>query len=141
MICKTISILFLISTFFSFQSGSCYQKPNDEITKIDIVEGDKGLLIFFKKDISPNAPYEFGNTILSNPNTEGNGYRSLDGIELQFALEPINGHDGVAVKFRDNATTQQIETIKARVKESPLVYKVYENVVPNEIKDLDQPGK
>ena len=121
----------------SFQSSSCYQETGDRVTKIDLVEGDKGLLIYFKTNIPPNAPYEFENTVLSEPHPEGKGFSSLPGIVEGFALEPISGHKGVAAKFRNDATKKQIDYVKARVNASPIVFRIFENIPPSRIKETD----
>ena len=48
----------------------------------------------------------------------------------------INGYVGEALNFQPDATEEQKAFVKKRVSDSPLIYKVYENVVPNRIRDL-----
>ncbi|MDT5121845.1 MAG: hypothetical protein QOC96_1327 [Acidobacteriota bacterium] len=48
----------------------------------------------------------------------------------------ISGFVGEAINFQPDATAEQKAFVKKRVLDSPLIYKVYENVVPNRISDL-----
>ncbi len=43
---------------------------------------------------------------------------------------------GIAVSFSTESTPNQRVELNKRIKESPIVYRVYENVAPSEIKDL-----
>lgn len=113
--------------------GACKANQENKMSPIDIAKGNKSLLIYFHKDIPSNASYEFHTTTLSNADPNGKGYSLLDGIEFVFALTPIDEHEGTAVKFRDCATPEQIEVIKARVKKSVMVYKVFENIEPSSV--------
>ena len=63
------------------------------------------------------------------------GYYPRDGVKAVFGIDK-NGYEGFGIAFRPEATKEQREDIKKLLKESPVIYKVYENVVPNEIKDL-----
>lgn len=74
------------------QADSCFQKRDSEMTRIEIVEGDKGLLIYFIKDIDPNAPYEFGNTVLSEPHPGGQGFNPLP----NFGAVCVDSHKGTS---------------------------------------------
>jgi hypothetical protein len=64
---------------------------------------------------------------------------SRPGIRAILRLLPVQDHEGIAVSFFPNATPAQREDIKVRVKSSPLVYKVLEDVVPQDIKSIEGP--
>ncbi len=73
-------------------------------------------------------------TGIPNPNNN-TGFADLPGI-MTGARIIVNGFEGESINFKPNATEEQKALIKKRVSESPLIYKVYENVVPNQIKNL-----
>lgn len=130
MMCKLIIIAF----FFSFalaQTQSCSKQG--EVKEIFNVESKVELLFFFTKDSSRNdRDYFYENIFMKNSDR---GYYPRDGVQAVFGIDR-NGYEGFGVKFRPDATKEQRENIKKILTESPVVYKVYENVVPNEIKDL-----
>ena len=41
-----------------------------------------------------------------------------------------------AINFSKDATPEQRKRLKKAIEVSPIVYRVYEDIVPNEIKDL-----
>ena len=48
-----------------------------------------------------------------------------------------DGHQGYAITFFEGATPEQRERLIAKVKASPLVYKVVEDVAPDDVKKID----
>jgi hypothetical protein len=46
----------------------------------------------------------------------------------------VDKHDAYAVAFQPNSTPQQRDDIKRRAIRSPVVYRIFENVRPGEIK-------
>jgi hypothetical protein len=93
------------------------------------------LVFFFKKGTSSDEIFEFQRTVVGIPNQNGSGYSSLPGIMSGVRII-INGFEGESINFKPNATEEQKAFVKKRVLESPIVYKVYEDVVPSKIKDL-----
>lgn len=93
------------------------------------------LVYFFKKETTDDQIFEFQRTVVGIPDSKGSGYWSLPGME-SVVIVYLNGYVGYAMKFRPDATEEQKAFIKKRVSESPLIYKIYENVVPNQIRDL-----
>ena len=94
------------------------------------------LVFFFKKGTTSDEIFQFGRTVTGIPNPNNNtGFSDLPGIMTGVRVI-INGFEGEAINFKPNATEEEKAFVKKRVSESPLVYKVYENVVPSEIKDL-----
>lgn len=53
----------------------------------------------------------------------------------------VDGFEGEAINFQPNATDEEKAFVKKRVSDSLLVYKIYENVVPSEITDLNPSRK
>ena len=94
------------------------------------------LVFFFKKGTTSDEIFQFGRTVTGIPNPNNNtGFADLPGIMTGVRII-VNGFEGESINFQPDATEEQKAFVKKRVVESPLIYKVYENVVPNEIKDL-----
>ncbi len=105
----------------------------NKVKEIFSVSSKVELLFFFKKDSSMAARDVFYETVLNKP--VSGGYWPRDGVQATFGIDR-NGYEGFGIKFRENATEDQKHEIKKLIEEAPVVYKVYENVVPNEIQDL-----
>lgn len=131
----TFTIALLIS-FFGFQMNSCSPINNSNNEMIH-TGPDKftSLVVFFKKEATREEIENFYNHVISVPRPDRRGRNLPDGVALQYLVR--NGdHEGVGMTFSTEATPEQREKLKKAIEESPIVYKVYENVVPNEIKDL-----
>jgi hypothetical protein len=137
---KPIIVFSLIISLLGFQFNSCdrSKKSSDERVKFG---PDKftSLVVFFKKEATREQIETFYKDVISAYRPNLKGYDLPDGVALRYLIR--NGdYEGVGITFSTDATPEQREQLKKAVKESPIVYRVYENVVPNEIKDLDQPG-
>jgi hypothetical protein len=95
------------------------------------------LVIFFTLDATHDQIETFWQETLSIKSNKG--HMSRPGIRAILRLLPVQDHEGIAVSFFPNATPAQREDIKVRVKSSPLVYKVLEDVVPQDIKSIEGP--
>lgn len=113
------------------QISAC--KQQSEVTEIFDVSKKVELVFFFHKDSSLKQQEYFHENILMEKRERG--YWTREGVQAVFGLN-IGGFEGRGIKFLPNATSEQRDDIKKRIKDSPIVYKVYENVVPNEINDL-----
>ena len=129
----SISILVCISTL-GFQAQSCHRTESDPVNRIGS-DARADLVFFFKKGVSGDEIFEFHRTVIGNPTGEGTGYSSLPGM-MTVANVVVADLEGAAINFKPNATEEQKALVAKRVDESPLVFRVYENVVPDEIKDL-----
>jgi hypothetical protein len=90
------------------------------------------LVIFFKPDTTHDQIENFWAEVLSYPTQSGHWTRP--GIGGILRLFPVQGYEAVAVTFFPSATQAEREDIKSRVHASPIVYKVMEDVVPQNIK-------
>ena len=95
------------------------------------------LLIYFNTGISRDEIDAFHKTVLSRPDPEGRGHYLAPGIGLLLRIGPIEGHDGFAITFSSSATSEQRQDLVRTVKQSPFVYKVFENRTPDSVKTLD----
>jgi len=95
--------------------------------------GDENDLVFFyRRDATYEQKELFQNTVIHklDPNR---GYRLQDGV-IDLFLVRNSDYEGYAINFSKDATLEQREQLKRAIESSPIVYKVFENVVPNEIK-------
>jgi len=132
-----IIIVSLIFLFVSSLQFSCSQR-NKVDDRINVMSPDVGgeLVFFFKKGATSDEIFEFGRTVTGIPSPNSNtGFSDLPGIMTGVRII-VSGYEGESINFKPDATEEQKAFVKKRMSESPLVYKVYENVVPNQIKDL-----
>jgi len=133
---RIIIVVFAIAFIFILQI-SCNQRNKAEDTMIEMSPDVNGnLVVFFKKETTSDEIFEFARTVVGIPNPNNNtGHASLPGMMTKVRII-VNGYEGESINFKPNATEEQRAFVKKRVLESPIVYKVYENVVPSKIKDL-----
>ncbi len=130
-----LGLLIVICLFtLGFQTQSCRSEENDRVNRMG-PEVQAELVFFFKKEVSRDEISEFQRTVIGIPNEKNSGYASLPGMMTVAAIE-ISGYDGEAINFKPNATEEQKAFVKKRIVDSALIFRVYENVVPEEIKDL-----
>lgn len=118
-----------------FQITSCTKPAENKVVEGGGPNKATALVVFFKKDATYEQIEEFNNKVLSKPDPQGKGYSMLDGVDFQFSVVEA-GYKGMGINFSNDATPEQKEQLKKSIQQSPIVYKVYENVVPSEIKDL-----
>jgi hypothetical protein len=93
------------------------------------------LAVFFKKEATREQIETFYKDVISVSRPDLRGQELPEGVALRYQIR--NGdYEGVGITFSKDATSEQREQLKRAVESSPIVYKIYENVVPNEIKDL-----
>jgi hypothetical protein len=126
---SAICILIFLCVACPF-SKSPAPRPIGPAVKADI-------LIYFKRDISSEESNLFIKNVLSRPHPEGRGDYNAPGIQTLLAIRAVEGHEGIAVTFFPNATDEQRQELMRAIKESRLVYKVLENVAPDNIKTLN----
>lgn len=114
-------------------SPACAQPENKVMIPIG-PEIQADLVIYFKAGVSSEQVSIFWNEVLSNPHSSGRGTWPKDGIGEMLAVPPVQGHEGVAVRFTRTATETQRERVRAGINSSPLVYRVLENIAPKDIK-------
>lgn len=95
------------------------------------------LVIYFKSGVTREEIQKFWTEELSEPNPEGKGYRLRDGIGGILKIAPTQGHEGLAVTLFPKVTPEQRTEIKKTLEESPLVYRILEDVVPMDVKKID----
>lgn len=115
-----------------FQQISCGY-PETPMIKLKGPEDRNDLVFFYRKDATYEQKEHFQNTVTHKPHPEGKGYYLQDGV-IDLFIVRNSDFEGYAINFSKNATPEQREKLKRAIESSPIVYKVFENVVPNEIK-------
>ena len=124
----------IIMIFFSFVfAQNQYCGKSNESKEIFDIDKKVELLFFYKKDSSEEARRNFYENVLNKP-VDG-GHWPREGVQALFGIDR-SGYEGFGITFRPEATRAQREEIKKILTESPLIYKVYENVLPTAITDL-----
>jgi hypothetical protein len=132
---KTFLIFPMILLVSLFYSSSCNYRKDDPIVKWKGPNDKVELVFFYKKSASYEEKQFFENNILHKPHPQGKGYDLQEGVSGEFFVRN-SGYEGHAIEFYLNATPEQRERLKTAIESSPIVYRVYENVVPNQIQDL-----
>jgi hypothetical protein len=93
------------------------------------------LVYFYKRGTTYEERTFFENNVLHIASEKGS--RSQEGVSGEFFV--INsGYEGRAIEFFPEATPNQRESVKRKIQSSSVIHRIYENVVPEEIKHLDE---
>ena len=114
-------------------STTCHREQKHPIP----TEGQVSFVIYFKGEATREDIGAFFKQVLSRPHPEGLGHYLPEGVDSTSRVRPVQGHEAIAVTFMANATAEQRETLVRAVKSSPLVYRVLENVVPDDLKTIE----
>ena len=111
---------------------SCHQQQvNDEWIKYG-PDQKVDILYYFKKETTNDEVNYFLNNVLSRPRADGRGYSSIEGIQGDFYVRTQN-YEGYAIELKKNVTPEEREHILKLINTSPLIHKVFENVIPKDI--------
>ena len=129
----------LITTIFLLYQQNCGRATNsgsNENGSFRLAPDERSSIVFFfKKELPINEQTKFSNEVLSVKAPNNRGLDLLPGVNSTLRVR-IHGFDGFAINFLEDATVEQEREVMRRLQESPLVYKVYRNAIPNEIDDL-----
>ena len=128
---RNLALISILLTATLAQAQSCGR--DQEVKKIFTLDSKVELIFFFRKDIQREERDKFYENALNRP--VAGGYWPRDGVKSTFGIDR-DGYEGFGITFQEDATKEQKDEIKKLLKESPLIHKVYENVIPNQIGDL-----
>lgn len=131
---KNSLILHVLLMTLIFQFPSCRQQEEEVMVRWKGNNDVNDLVFIFKKGITYEQKQEFQEKILYKSNDE-RGHALQDGVADQTVGIIAGSYNGGIINFSGNATKAQREKLKKAIESSPVVYKVFEHVVPNEIKD------
>ncbi|MEQ1607089.1 MAG: hypothetical protein ABL999_19665 [Pyrinomonadaceae bacterium] len=128
-------LTFCFSTFGC--AHSCGAQQDDQLNQMG-PNVQAGLVFFFKKGTGWKEILEFHRTTIGIPDPRPNssGHSLLPGM-MSIVKIDLDGFEGEAINFQPDASDEEKAFVKKRVLDSLLVYKIYENVVPSEITDLN----
>ena len=109
----------------------CGPQPSNEM----IYSGpdrQSDIVYYFKKGTTNDQVNYFLDHDLGVPHPNGKGYDFIPGIQGDFRVI-TQDYEGYALELRHNVTNKERQNILNVIKNSPLIFKVFENVVPNEI--------
>lgn len=92
------------------------------------------LVIVFKPDVTDEQVEDFRRSVLQVTTSNETERKYLSGIRQYLRVLPIQKHNAIALTFHDDIAQAQREEIMKRVKSSPLVYKVFENIASVDVK-------
>lgn len=92
------------------------------------------LVIVYKKGTTDEQISNFWNKLLSRTSSDSPLFPAIDTI---LKIKESSGYSLTAIVYHSHATPEQREDVKKAALGSPIVYKVLENVKPNEIKRIE----
>lgn len=97
-------------------------------------------IVLFKKSATHAQIEHFLENTLSTQRPDGRGHEHLPGVQGTGRLSPRDGHEVVDFSFFANATDDQKRYVYDRIRSSPIVYELRENVptkdyMPPEVPD------
>lgn len=95
------------------------------------------LVIVFKPDVTGEQVEDFRRNVLQITTSSQGERKYLSGVRQYLRVLPIQKHEAIALTFHEDITQSQREDIIKRVKSSPLVHKVFEDIAPADVR-LDQ---
>jgi hypothetical protein len=97
------------------------------------------LVVYFRSGTTPEQVEAFKYEILSEPGSNEKSQEFKVGIGSYLRLTPdqAHGHWGFAITFYKKISDQQRSAIKESIRSHELVYKVFEGIAPNDIKDAE----
>ena len=94
-------------------------------------------VFYFQRGATRDQISSFSDNVLKGaPHPEGRGHYMPEGVQSILAVG-VDEHQGYAITFHRDAKPEQRERLIAKVKASPLVYKVLEGVAPDDVKKID----
>lgn len=137
MLIKSINILrFILFLLSGILLCACGPPTDDKMYPLG-PDARVDLIIYYKINTTEEEIALFLQNELSKPHPEGRGYYNLEGVIDVLRIQAVQGHEATALRFSANATPEQREKVKSAIMSSPIVYKVLENVIPKDVKNLD----
>lgn len=131
---KVVAILIVASLFFGCPTNNLRRSEMRPIGP----DVEAHLLIYFRNPVTREQINTFSKDVLSRPHPSGRGDSLPPGVEAFLRIyPPVQGHEGIAIKFEPKASEAQRRKLLNSIKEAPIVYRVLENRAPNSVKSLE----
>lgn len=123
----------LLNLFLLGALVGCSNPEQESNVMIKMGPGQPADVVYlFKEGTTWEQILDFQRTVTGIPDENGTGYAALPG-EMSGVAVRVRGHDAEAIRFKPNATIEEKTLYKGRLAASPLIYAVYENVIPSRI--------
>lgn len=120
--------VFALAILFILLVSACRQQVNDEWI-VSSPNLKVPIIFYFNKGTSNDEINYFLNNVIGYQRSDGRGTEMMRGIRGQFLVR-TQDYEGYAL---DRIDENERENILKVINSSPLIYKVFENVIPNEI--------
>lgn len=95
------------------------------------------IVIYFRTDVNDAQIESFLRDTLMQQTADHRGFDHRDGLGTILRVQDVEEHKAVAITFLRNATQNQREHLKSEIQNSPIVFKLLENVVPKDVKSIE----
>lgn len=117
--------------------GAACTGHDPEADRMRSFGGKADVVFFYKADLTDGQMEEANRTLIEKQRPDNRGHDLPDGVSGIFMVR--NGkYEGFSVNFWPNATKEQKCNVIKALRESAAVFRVFENVDPNEIGPLPQ---
>lgn len=130
-------ILFSVLAGFAI---SCSEPAPQSVEMVKIgPDASAAIVVYFMQGTSEEQIARFDAEVISTLRPDGRGEMFRNGIGGYLRLLPFQaqGHDAIAITFHNNATEEQRRSVKESMKSNEIVYKLFENIAPKDIKASD----
>jgi MFS family permease len=86
------------------------------------------LVVLFREEATPGEVNLFLEQVVGVPHP-GGGHKLLPGVQSALRVR-VGSHVGYAFQLRESVTPEQEARIRARIRSSPVVWRLYEDVAP-----------
>lgn len=127
-------ITFILAFLFGV-GGSFINDHKSDVQKLG-PDAAASIVIYFKRGINDEQIRNFIDDEVMEKDLDGRGRAHKPGIVMFYRLLPAqaNNYEAAALTFTDGATEEQRLKIVHSIEADEIVYKVFKNVAPNEIK-------
>jgi len=125
---------------FAMLMTACPDASNRNGDKVKVgPDAAASLVVYFKLGTTEAQVEKFNQENLSKPRADGRGKCFKFGIGSYLRLIPsqANGHWAIAISFLADATEEERNNLDQVLDGDELVYKVFKNIAPNDIKASD----
>ena len=92
------------------------------------------LVILLKPGLTDEEVEDFRRNVLQITSSSEGERKYLAGVRQYLRVPAIEKHEAIALTFQDDISKMEREEVMRRVRSSPLVFKVYEDIAPADIK-------
>ena len=92
------------------------------------------LVIVLKAGLTDDDVENFRRDVLQITSSNEGGRKYLAGVSQYLRVPAIERHEAIALTFQADISKAEREEVRRRVNSSPLVFKVYEDIAPADIK-------